>query len=325
MLSARDNALEIIRFGKPERITQGLPAYTLKYYGVDHESWDGVTEDCPAGTRWLDIWGVGWEKAYDGVMGLPKLNPLAETRALKSYQWPDPDDERICSRIYKMAEGFPGGDADRFLAGGHRDTLFEKAYMLVGMENLFEFFFTEPQFVLEVFHKITDFNIGIQKHYFKLGIEAAFLGDDLGCQNGPLINPAYVAQYMAPEYKRLMSVYTEHNILMEFHSCGSIAAFLDLFIDLKLDVINPVQATANDLEAIRRATMGKLALHGAVSSGLVFKGPPEKIKEAVRNTIHQLGQNGGYFCSPDQGMPYPKAHLDAFQEAVSEYGQYPLG
>jgi uroporphyrinogen decarboxylase len=323
MLTAKQNAMEIIRFGKPEKIVQGIPAYTLKYYGVDHESWEGVKEDSPAGAKWIDTWGVGWEKAYDGVMGLPKLNPLSEPSALKSYQWPDPDDERICSRIYEMAKEYDPGSGC-FLAGSHRDTLFEKAYMLVGMENLFEYFFTEPNFVLEVFHRITDFNIGIQRHYLKAGVEIAFLGDDLGCQLGPLVNPQYVAEFMVPEYKRLMSVYTGNSVLMEFHSCGAIERFLDIFIGLKLDVLNPVQATANNLDTIRKLTMGKLAIHGAVSSGLVYDGPLEKIKSAVHSTILKLGQNGGYFCSPDQGMPYPQSHLDAFNEAVEEYGRYPL-
>jgi hypothetical protein len=43
------------------------------------------------------------------------------------------------------------------------------------------------------------------------------------------------------------------------------------------------------------------------------------------NGCHHEGySDGGYFCAPDQGMPFPQAHIEAFQEAVRRYGQYPL-
>jgi len=322
MLGARENTLEIIQFGHPDRVTGGIPGYGISYFGINHESWDGVTEDCPAGTKWIDTWGVGWEKVHDGVMGLPKLNPLAEIGALKNYRWPDPDDERICGIIYKQAEAFRGGDV--FISGGHRDTLFEKAYMLVGMENLFEYFFSEPEYVLEIFHRITDFNIGIQKHYLANGIEAANLGDDLGCQTGPIISPDYVKEFMVPEYKRLMSTYTEKGVIINFHSCGKIEKFLDIFMDLGINVLNPLQATANNLDLVREKTLGRMALQGGVSSALVMDGPPEKIREAVRDAIQKLGKQGGYFCTPDQGMPFPEEHLKVFTRAVEEYGKYPV-
>jgi len=44
----------------------------------------------------------------------------------------------------------------------------------------------------------------------------------------------------------------------------------------------------------------------------------------VPKRIWQLGQNGGYFCGPDQEMAFPQAHLSAIQEAVAEFGTYPL-
>lgn len=53
-------------------------------------------------------------------------------------------------------------------------------------------------------------------------------------------------------------------------------------------------------------------------------GPVERIKSEVRNSIHLLGQGGGYFCAPDQWMPFPDVHMKAFDEALKEFGTYPL-
>jgi len=38
----------------------------------------------------------------------------------------------------------------------------------------------------------------------------------------------------------------------------------------------------------------------------------------------ELGRDGGYFCGPDQGMPWPEEHYRAFAETVERYGAYPL-
>ncbi|HGJ63942.1 TPA: hypothetical protein ENS27_00975 [bacterium] len=89
-------------------------------------------------------------------------------------------------------------------------------------------------------------------------------------------------------------------------------------------MLNPIQATANNLDHIRTITNGRMTLQGGVSSAVIMDGPVEKIVEEVRRRMWQLGQDGGYFCSPDQGMPFPKEHIDAVYNAVVEYGSYPL-
>jgi hypothetical protein len=171
-------------------------------------------------------------------MGLPEVTPLARIDSLRQYDWPDPDDERICGNIYRLADAFSGGD--RFLAGSHRDTLWEKAY------------------------------------------------------------------------------------LIGFHSCGAVESAIETFVQLGVDVLNPVQATANDLDGIRSRTQGRMALRGGVSSATIMDGPVERIAAEVRERIWQLGRDGGYFCCQDQDLPFPEPHIDALHQAVEEYGQYPL-
>jgi len=68
-----------------------------------------------------------------------------------------------------------------------------------------------------------------------------------------------------------------------------------------------------------------MALQGAVSTGTIMAGPAEAIEAEVRQRLWQLGRDGGYFCGPDQGMPFPKAHIEAFRQALEDHGRYPLG
>jgi len=321
-MTAKENALRIIRFDHPERVVGGPPSYGIHYQGCNHEAFVGGGHDCPVGTAWVDVWGTHWRKELDGVMGFPRVHPIADMANLKSYAWPDPNDERICGRVYAMAEKFPGGDL--FLSGSHRETLWEKSYMLASMETMMVAFHAEPGFAREMLRRVMDFQLGIAAHYLKLGIAIAGLGDDLGTQRGPLLGPDIVEEFLVPEYERLFSLYRERGALIAFHSCGKIDWMLDTFMRLGVDILNPIQASANDLGGVRAVTQGRMALQGGISTKILMDGPPERIEDEVRRRIWQLGRDGGYFCSPDQGMPFPKAHSEALQQAVERFGKYPL-
>lgn len=320
-MKAKENALRIINFDHPERVAYGVPHFLLQYRGANHEGYEGGGHDCPVGTAWTDIWGTGWHKEQPGVMGFPRSFPLAEMDALRRYSWPDPDDERICGQIHRLNRG---RSDDWFLAGSHRDTLWEKAYMLVGMENMMVYFHTEPGYAREILHRIMDFQLGLARHYLDCGVELIQCTDDLGTQRGLLLSPAVIEEFLLPEYRRLFDLYRARGVLIDFHSCGRIGTLLETFIGLGVNILNPIQATANDLDEIRAVTQGRLALRGGVSSAVVMEGPAERIHAEVRRRLRQLGQAGGYFCEQDQGMPYPPAHIEAVREAVERYGSYPL-
>jgi len=321
----RQNAMEIIRFGKPERVMSALPAREVGYLGANQQGYGdtGMSDghQRPAGSRWLDIWGTGWVKDHPEAMGFPCHFPLTEPALLRDYVWPDPDDERVYGPIYQAAGQRDPRDGP-WLSGSHRSTLWERAYMLAGMENMMAFFFTEPAFAREVLGRIMDFQCGVARHYARAGVETASLGDDLGTQISLLVGMDIFHGFLEPEYRRLFDFYKRRNIIVSFHSCGHVEPLLESFIGLGVDVLNPVQATANSLDRVIAVTRGRMALLGGVSTQLLMDGPTEAIRRGVRETIGLLGRDGGYFCAPDQGMPFPPDHWKAFGEAVAEYGKY---
>jgi len=322
-MNAKENALRIIHFDHPERVVKSPPAHGIAYRGCNHEGYAGGGHHLPVGSHWHDIWGVGWFREHEGVMGFPREHPLADLPSnLATYRWPDPDDERICQPIYDQATGWDR--TTTFLCGSHRDTLWEKSYMLVGMADLMCLFRTEPNAVRELLHRIMDWQLGIARHYLRLGVEIVNCGDDLGTQSGLLLSPKIVAEFLVPEYRRLYDLYKRHGVLINFHSCGHITPLLEVFMGLGINILNPIQATANDLGEVRRITQGRMALQGGISSGLVMDGPVDVIRDEVARRIGQLGREGGYFCAPDQGMPWPPAHIAALEQAVDEFGVYPL-
>lgn len=322
-MNAKENALRLIKFERPERVTSGYPRHGIGYRGCNHEGFEGGGHHLPVGSTWLDIWGTLWQRQHEGVMGFPTGNPLANLpENLDGYAWPDPDDERIAGQIYEQAQGWDSQET--FLCGSHRDTLWEKCYMLVGMEDAMCYFRSQPGALREVLHRIMDFQLGIARHYLSLGVEIVEMSDDLGTQSRLLLSPTVIREFLLPEYRRLFELYKSRGVLVNFHSCGHIEPVLDMFLELGVDILNPVQKTANDLAAVRRKTAGRMALQGGISSGLIASGPIPAIRQEVRRCIELLGRDGGYFCGPDQGMPWPEENYQALIEAMEEFGRYPL-
>jgi len=301
----------------------GAPLHLVAYLGCNHEGYHGGGHHLPVGSSWADIWGTTWRREHPGVMGFPVGNPLSDLVAgLNHFQAPDPDDERLCNLIYQQAKGW---DRNRtFLTGSHRDTLWEKSYMLVGMENMLCYFLSEPEAVRELLHHIMDFQLGIARHYLEIGVEMVHLGDDLGTQSRLLLSPRIIHEYLVPEYRRLFDLYQEHGVLIDFHSCGHIIPLLETFIELGVNILNPIQATANNLEEVRQITQGRMSLRGGVRSATLVSGPEEVIRSEAIERMWQLGRQGGYFCCPDQNMPWPEAHYRSLEETIEERGQYPL-
>jgi uroporphyrinogen decarboxylase len=328
----KETARRIIAFDAPDRVLVAPPSHSVAFYGANHEGFptgpgdDGGGHHLPVGSQWVDIWGVRWHREHEGVMGFPRGHPLAHLREdLERYRWPDPEDPRICSRIYEQAKGWCREET--FLVGSHRDTLWEKSYMLVGMETMMISFHSDPGAVHDLLHRIMDFHLGIARHYVAVGVEMVGMSDDLGTQRGLLLSPKIVETFLVPEYARLFAFYKAHDVLINFHSCGHIMPLLDTFKSLGVDILNPIQATANDLDEVRRRTAADQAgicLQGGVSSATIVEGPVAAIRAEVAQRLWQLGRDGGYFCGPDQGMPWPAAHIQALHDGVAELGHYPL-
>ena len=314
------NFQEVIRFGKPAYVPSGIPDYSIKYHGADHEDFEGHGHHSPVGTEWTDIWGTVWHKDLDGVMGFPKRFPLADLEKLDEFTFVDPDDAKYNYLITDMMKGYD--PATKLLGASHRDTLWERAYMLVGMENMMEYFFTEPDLVKRLFQKIIDFHLKLAEHYIAQGVQIVHMSDDHGMQNALILGERILNEFFVPEYARLMRFYKERGVLINFHSCGHIEPILETFMSIGVDILNPLQGAANDVERVRKITQGRMTLMGGVNSEILMENDHDAIRQLVKTRINQLGREGGYVCTPDQGMPYAPEAIEVMREAIATYGRY---
>lgn len=106
-------------------------------------------------------------------------------------------------------------------------------------------------------------------------VAIAVSGTDLGAQRGPLISPETYREFFKPYHRRINNwIHRNTKWKVFFHSCGSIRAFIKDFIEIGVDILNPVQFTATnmDLASLKREYGGRIVFWGGNMYKLFDKG-----------------------------------------------------
>lgn len=124
-------------------------------------------------------------------------------------------------------------------------------------------------------------------------------GTDFGSQNGPFISPETYREIFKPLHKAMNRwVHDNTNWKTFYHTCGSVAAFLDDFHEAEVDILNPVQISASGMDpSWLKENYGDKFMFwggGVDSQGVLSFGTPEEVAEQVEHNIRIFGKGGGY-------------------------------
>ena len=100
-------------------------------------------------------------------------------------------------------------------------------------------------------------------------IQMIKMGDDLGAQGGPLMSPKTYRAVVMPYHKELFDFIRQRTKARIFlHTCGSVYRLLPDLIDAGVEVLNPVQVSAADMDTRRlKAEFGdRLSFMGAIDT-----------------------------------------------------------
>ncbi len=124
-------------------------------------------------------------------------------------------------------------------------------------------------------------------------------GADFGTQRGPMYSPDVYRDIFKPHHARLCDwIHRNTDWKVFIHTCGGIRPLLEDFIDAGFDIINPVQTTADGMEAegLKRDFGDRIVFWGGgvdTQKTLPF-GTPEEVYAEVRRNIGIFNRNGGY-------------------------------
>jgi len=294
------------------RFTQPAHARMAAYYGdADFESKLGncftwfrpyphdVRFRLVAPDIWEDEFGVRWNRTIDKDIGVP-CNQLITPQNMDEFEWPNPDDPARYEFIAKAV----GKTKDNTVLVSLGFALFERAWTLVGMENLLMYMLTDKDFVNRLFDRILQYNLSIIEHACSLDIDIFRFGDDWGHQRGLLMGIDLWRRFIRPRIKRMYELVKSKGKYVMIHCCGKVDELFDDLIECSLDIFNPFQPEVMDVFEIKKRYGGRLCFYGGISIQRTLPyGTVNQVKSEVRKLMDIVGENGGYIASPSHDIP----------------------
>jgi uroporphyrinogen decarboxylase len=266
--------------------------------------------------RFVDEWGVEWDKSGGDDIGVPVNRVLNEAEV----DLIDVPDVRNSARWLGYDE-IAATAGDRYLLASLSSPLFQRAWFLRGMDVLMMDMITNPDFVHALLDRLMEFSIQITREVIRRGADGIFFLDDYAQQTGMLFSPDMFRSFIAPRLEQIFTVAKEGGLDVFFHSCGNVSMILEDIKAIGVHVFNPFQPEVMDVAGLAHQFEGRLAFYGGISTQQTMPfGKPDDIRREIL-AMNDLYQNiGGYIAAPAHALQrdVPVENVLAFIEAVKE-------
>jgi uroporphyrinogen decarboxylase len=204
---------------------------------------------------------------------------------VERFSWPDPskylDREESLRRAKSISD-------DYIRMGIMWSAHFQDTCAAFGMEQAMMVMLTNPDMFKAVIDRITNFYLKANEIFYestKGHLDAILIGNDFGSQTGLMVPPETIRELVWPGTKKLIDQAKSYNLTVMHHSCGSIFPIIDDLIKLEVDIIHPIQALADDMDApnLKKHFDKKVAFCGGVDAQyLLVNGKPDEVSKKVR-------------------------------------------
>lgn len=273
-----------------------------------------------------DEWGVVRCRPEEGHYYVTEA-PLAgeiSLADLDSFPWPDPDDPGYRRGLAEEArEVRQGTDYALILSlpvGFVHQSQFMRGYEAWLMDLVLEPFLAEA-----LMDHILDIHLAIIGQMLEAvgdDIDVVLYADDVAFQDRLMTSPEIYRRLIKPRQRRLfdfLKARTKAKIL--YHTCGAVYPLIGDFIEIGLDILNPIQTTAQgmDIQRLKQEFGQDLCFWGGIDlQQLLPHGSPAEVAAVTREIIACLGAGGGYVLSAANNIQadVPPQNILAMVEAV---------
>jgi uroporphyrinogen decarboxylase len=203
-----------------------------------------------------------------------------------------------------------------------------------GMETFLMNMAMDRDFARAMLEKIAVYCKQLMGHFLEqLGdnLDIIKIGDDLGTQESLMISPKMYREILKPVHADFIDFIKKRSkAKILFHSDGDVAPLIGDFIEIGVDILNPVQTSAgkmSNLVALKKHFGRNIVFCGGIDSHRILPhGSVAEVREEVRRVIQALGQGGGYMIGAVHTVmdDVPPENVLAMVDAVQEFGHYPL-
>lgn len=278
--------------------------------------------------------GVGFRK-YGVYYYFPVGHPLAGERTVvdvENHPWPEIDHTAAAMELADRARQLRS-ETECALVMNVGGTMFAYAWFLCG-DDWFIHLATNPPFVDAIMEKLLEQSLARAEALFAaLGPDdidiAICTTDDLGMQSGLLISPEQYRRFVKPRQRAFFDYVKSHsNAKIFMHNDGAIYDLIPDFIEIGVDILNPLQVECpnlGDTARLKREFGSDLTFFGGINIQQVLTfGTPRDVRDEVKRRIGDLAPGGGLILTPRWALrpEVPPENICAIYEAVEEFGSY---
>lgn len=207
--------------------------------------------------------------------------------------------------------------------------LFEWGTFLRRMDNFLMDLLCEPDQVARMLDQLLERHLAtLAKVCDSVGdiVDIIRFGDDLGMTSGPFMDVDTYRSLFKPRHKQLCDYVKTHSQMHTFiHSCGSISSLMPDLIEAGIEIFNPVQTNARQMEPeFLKKEFGQDCTFwggGVETVGTLNNGTPEQVREQVLERLEIMSAGGGFvFNTVHNILPdVPPQNILAMFDAVKEF------
>ena len=286
---------------------------------------------------YVDDWGIKLQMPpsshYYDVVEFPLAN-ASSVSDLRNYDWPDPTDPRRVTGLKEKARHLFQNSNCAIVADAPQLGIFEMSWLLVGFEKFLIELSYNTNFVRYLLEKVTELEIALYDTFLsqvKDYIHVVAVSDDLGTQDNLIISPELYKSAIKPLHKKFWQfVKDKSNAYLYFHCCGSIKKLIPDFIELGVDILNPVQVSAADMDTkqLKQEFGHDITFWGGGcdTQKILPFGTPEDVKNEVKRRIGDLSAGGGFVFAPVHNIQpdVPPENIVAMYQTALKNGGYNL-
>lgn len=264
---------------------------------------------------------------------------MASPEAITSHNWPVVDNTERIEGLRELAKKYHT-EGKIVMIKSICAGLFEMTQRVRGMENALCDLIADKATAKALMDKILELKIKYWDMVLEeLGdmIDIVVETDDYGTQQSQLVSYDTYKEMIHPGLKELIAFLRKkldtkkpdgQKGYIFMHSCGNIRPFIPDFIEMGIDIVNPVHINAEGMEPRPlKNDFGKDIVFwggGVETQAILPTGTPQQVKENVKRNIEALIPGGGYVFNTVHNIQgeVPPENIVAMWNALAEYGRY---
>ena len=318
-----------------KRLLERFRADALPVYADPPDAFKIEYKEEGESRTYMDEWGTKYRQPKDGGLYFDFSQHILSGKTIeeiRTHPFPDPADPHRFRGLREKVQRLRDETDKAIVAYSPTGGVYEHTYWLRGIEETFLDMASNIKALEVLTERILEWMLRFWEAYLKeIGdlVQIIQVGDDLGGQYGPLFSPKIYRSIYKPKHTTLISLIKKNtNARIYFHSCGSIREYIPDLIEVGVEVLNPVQVGAANMESDKlNRDFGKDVSFwggGADPVQVMSNGSPRDVREEVKRRLDDFAPGGGFVFASIHNIQadVPPENVVAFFETAYEYGGY---